>query len=139
MIQAAGEDGVDDLHHNRHDVNEAGRLGAQSLLVNDAVLLVYGRRVISFMKPAFFGWGFAGRVAMLLPSRVAGRTIGLRGPDLARGPEPAHDICTLAIQPTLTYEAHAIHLKKTDPQLLEKAHARISKTSLGLSKFSKTN
>ena len=26
---------------------------------------------------------------MLLPSRVAGRTLGLRGPDLARGPEVA--------------------------------------------------
>ena len=48
-------------------------------------------------------------------------------------------IYTLAIQPTLTYGAHAIHLKKTDLQLLEKAHARIIKTSLGLSKFSKTN
>ena len=32
----------------------------------------------------FFGWGFAGWIAMLLPSRVAGRTLGLRGPDLAR-------------------------------------------------------
>ena len=53
MIQAAGEDGVDDLHHNRH------------------------------------GWGFAGRIAMLLPSRVEGRTLGLRGPDLARGQEVA--------------------------------------------------
>ena len=44
MIQAppAGEDGVDDLHHNRIDVNEVGRLGAQSLLVNDAVQRVYG-------------------------------------------------------------------------------------------------
>ena len=42
VIQAAGEDGVDDLHHNRHDVNEVGRLGAESLLVNDAVHLVYG-------------------------------------------------------------------------------------------------
>ena len=41
VIQAAGEDGVDDLHHNRHDVNEVGRLGAHSLLVNDAVHLVY--------------------------------------------------------------------------------------------------
>ena len=41
MIQAAGEDGVDDLHHNRLDVNEVGRLDAQSLLVNDAVHLVY--------------------------------------------------------------------------------------------------
>ena len=34
VVQAAGEDGVDDLHHNRHDVNEVGRLGAQSHLVN---------------------------------------------------------------------------------------------------------
>ena len=42
VIQAAGEDGVDNLHHNRHDVNEVGRLGAKSLLVNDAVHLVYG-------------------------------------------------------------------------------------------------
>ena len=42
VIQAAGEDGVDDLHHNRHDVNEVGRIGALSLLVNDAVHLVYG-------------------------------------------------------------------------------------------------
>ena len=42
VIQAAGEDGVDNLHHDRHDVNEVGRLGANSLLVNDAVHLVYG-------------------------------------------------------------------------------------------------
>ena len=49
----------------------------------------FTRRVISLMKPAFFFWGFAGRIAMLLPSRVAGRTLGLHGPDLARGPEVA--------------------------------------------------
>ena len=42
VIHAAGEDGVDDLHHNRHDVNEVDRLGAQSLLVYDEVHLVYG-------------------------------------------------------------------------------------------------
>ena len=42
MIQAVGADRVDNLHHNRHDVNEVGRLGAKSLLVNDAVHLVYG-------------------------------------------------------------------------------------------------
>ena len=41
VIQAAGEDGVDNLRHNRHDVNEVGRLGAKSLLVNDAVHLAY--------------------------------------------------------------------------------------------------
>ena len=45
VIQAAGEDGVDNLHHNRHDVNEVGRLGTQSVLVNDAVHLVYGMGV----------------------------------------------------------------------------------------------
>ena len=28
VIPAAEEDGVDDLHHNRHDVNEVGRLCA---------------------------------------------------------------------------------------------------------------
>ena len=48
------------------------------------------RRVISLVKPALFiGWGFAGRIAMLLRSKVAGRTLGLRGPGLARGPEVA--------------------------------------------------
>ena len=30
---------------------------------------------------------------MVLPSRVAGRTLGLRGPDLARGPEVARLCC----------------------------------------------
>ena len=42
VIQAAGEDEVDDLQRHRHDVNEVGRLGAHSLLMNDAVHLVYG-------------------------------------------------------------------------------------------------
>ena len=45
VIQAAGEDGVDDLHHNRHDVNEVGRRGTQSLALDDAVQLVYGLSV----------------------------------------------------------------------------------------------
>ena len=35
----------------------------------------------------------AGRIAMLLPSRMAGRTLDLRGPDLARGPEVARRCC----------------------------------------------
>ena len=34
---------------------------------------------------------------MLLPSRMAGRTLGLRGPDLARGPEVARLCITLSI------------------------------------------
>ena len=50
---------------------------------------IYVTHIVSLMKPAFFGWGFAGRIAMLLHSMVAGRTVGLRGPDLARGPEVA--------------------------------------------------
>ena len=45
----------------------------------------------------------------------------------------------LAIQPTLTYGAHAINLKKTDVKLIEKAHARVINTGLGLSKLSKTD
>ena len=110
VIQAAGEDGVDDLHHHRHDVNEVGRLGAQFLyLISDrcnlhrdsrhwpkCLLLMptFMRHVISLMKPAFFGWGFAGWTEMF-PSRVAGRTLGLRGPDLARGPEVARPWCTV--------------------------------------------
>ena len=43
-------------------------------------------RVMSLIKPTFFGWGFTGRIAMLLPSRAAGWTLALRGLDLARGP-----------------------------------------------------
>ena len=35
---------------------------------------------------------------MLLPSRVAGRTLGLRGPDLARGPEVAR-LCASTTYP----------------------------------------
>ena len=54
--------------------------------MNDAVQLILN---MSLVCPVFFGWGFAGQIAMLLPSRVAGRTLGLRGPDLARGPEVA--------------------------------------------------
>ena len=62
---------------------------------------------------------------------------GMHGGGLS--PDAIRHMYTLAIQPNLTYGTHAIHLKKTDLQLLEKAHARIIKTSLGLSKFSKTN
>ena len=51
-MQAAGEDGVDDLHHNTHDVNEVGRLGAQSLFVNDAVCIL----CIGWVCPAVSPW-----------------------------------------------------------------------------------
>ena len=37
------------------------------------------RRIISLTKPAFFGWGFTGRIAMF-----GGRTLGLHGPEVAR-------------------------------------------------------
>ena len=63
MIQATGEDGIDDLHRNRHDVNEVGRLGAQSLLVNDAVHLKYGLGVSDGLTDA---WHTSS--ALLLPN-----------------------------------------------------------------------
>ena len=76
-------------------VNEVGRLGAQSFLVNDAAAhIVYGLGVPGGLTVAHLQRkGFAGRIAMLLPIRVAGRTLGMRGPDLARGPEIARRCC----------------------------------------------
>ena len=72
-------------------VNEVGRLGAQSFLVNDEVHIVYGLGVSGGLTVAHQQRkSFAGQIAMLLPSRVAGRMLGIRGPDLARGPEVAH-------------------------------------------------
>ena len=50
-----------------------------SLLVRTFTLLV---RNFAHETGTLFGWGFAGRIAMLLPSRVAGQTLGLRGPTL---------------------------------------------------------
>ena len=50
---------------------------------------IYATRNSAHETRFVFGWGFAGRIAMLLPSRVAGLMLGLRGPDLARGPEVA--------------------------------------------------
>ena len=54
-------------------------------------------------------------------------------------PEAVRHIYTLAIQPTLTYGAYAIHLTNTDLQAMERTHARIIKNSLGLSQFSRTS
>ena len=45
MVKAAGEDGVDNLQHDRHDINEVGRLSTQGLLVDNAVHLVNGLSV----------------------------------------------------------------------------------------------
>ena len=45
----------------------------------------FTRRNFAHETRLLFGWGFAGRFAMLLPCRVAGRTLGVRGPDLAVG------------------------------------------------------
>ena len=67
MIQAAGEDGVDDLYDNRHDVNEVGRLGAQSLLVNDAVHFVNG-----LVCPAASQWRTRSEVAPFFCPIIAG-------------------------------------------------------------------
>ena len=38
---------------------------------------------------------------MLFPSRVAGRTLDIRGPDLARGPEVARRWCRWRVQDDL--------------------------------------
>ena len=37
MVKALGEDGVDNLHDYSHDISKVGRLGAQGLLVDNAV------------------------------------------------------------------------------------------------------
>ena len=76
------------------------------------------------MKPAFCGWGFAGRIAMLLPSRVAGRTLDLRGPDLARRPEVARRwfSCKLTwqvVQPLFTNDS-AVVPRKTIMDILDR-------------------
>ena len=52
VVEAAGKYGVDDLHHDRHDVDKIGRLGAQRFLVDDAVHLVDGLRVSSCLTVA---------------------------------------------------------------------------------------
>ena len=52
VVEAAGKYGVDDLHHDRHDVNKIGRLGTQRFLVDDAVHLVDGLRVSSCLTVA---------------------------------------------------------------------------------------
>ena len=62
---------------------------------------------------------------------------GVHGSGLS--PEAVQHIYTLASHPTLTYGAHAIHLTNTDLQAMERMHAGIIKTSLGLSKFSRTS
>ena len=74
---------------------------------------------------------------VILDPRAIIQAAGMQGGGLS--PDAIRGVYTLAIQPTLRYGAHAIHLKKTDLELMEKANARIIKTSLGLSKFSKTN
>ena len=66
VIQAAGEDGVDDLNHN-----SLADLAHRASWWSMQCVLCMG-----WMCPA-------GRIAMLLPSRVAGRTLGLDGPEVA--------------------------------------------------------
>ena len=68
-------------------LSRRGRIA--SLAKCSLLVRTFTRRVISLVKPAFVCLGIAGRIAMLLPSRVAGRTLGIHGPDLARGPEVA--------------------------------------------------
>ena len=53
------------------------------------VVSAFTRRNFAQINRHLFRWGFAGHIVVLLPSRVAGRTLGLCGPDLASGPEVA--------------------------------------------------
>ena len=81
MIQAVGEDGVDDLHHNGHDVNEVGRLGAQRRSVNDAVHLVYGMGVSGGLTVA--GGVSGGPDCNVIAEQGGGPALGLHGPEVA--------------------------------------------------------
>ena len=48
-------------------------------------------------------------------------------------PEAVRHVYLLAILPTMTYAAHALHLTRTDIKTMESTHGNIIKSSLGLS------
>ena len=68
---------------------ETGRLYCpQSVRYPNAIV----QRILS--SGIFFWLGFRDRIAMLMPGKVADRTLGLRGPELACGPEFARPCAT---------------------------------------------
>ena len=52
---------------------------------------------------------------------------------------PRSTVYLLAILPIMTYAAHALHLTRTDIKTMESTHGNIIKSSLGLSKYSRTS
>ena len=99
-----------ELITGRRNLQHDSRLGPTCLVL----VRTFTRRIMSFMTPAFFGWGFAGRTAMVLPSRVAGRTLGPRGPELARGPEVARPWST----PSLIFLHYGFYFTNPDDVLM---------------------
>ena len=54
-------------------------------------------------------------------------------------PEAVRHVYLLAILPIMTCATHAMHLTGTDIQTMESTHGTIIKSSLGLSKYSRTS
>ena len=54
-------------------------------------------------------------------------------------PEAVRHVYMLAILPIMTYVAHAQRLTRTDIKTMESTHGNIIKSSLGLSKYSRTS
>ena len=54
-------------------------------------------------------------------------------------PEAVRHVYLLAILPIMTYAARALHLTRTDIKTMESTHGNIIKSSLGLSKYSRTS
>ena len=58
---------------------------------------------------------------------------------LAISPEAVRHVYLLAILPIMTYAAHSLHLTRTDIKTMEYIQGNITKSSLGLSKYSSTS
>ena len=54
-------------------------------------------------------------------------------------PEAMRHVYLLAILPIMTYAAHALRLMRTDIKTMKSTHGNIIKSSLGLSKYSRTS
>ena len=96
---------------------------------SEATLLLNGttltkENTIKYLGAILGNYGSATHVAQRIKaangSYLKLQAAGMHGGGLTT--DEIRHIYALAIQPTLTYGAHAIHLKKTDLQLLGKAH-----------------
>ena len=79
-------------------------------------LLVHSRDVISLMKPAFVWLGFRGPDCNVIAEQGGGPdALGLRGPDLARGPEVAR-LCVRQSRNGTSYVRKKMQRKYTKQQ-----------------------